>query len=107
MKTTIETFLTDKVNAANLITTVESVMPHMPGNWSFLDTNSKLFFIYKNYKRIDGYISAAKPIFSDEDEKSFNWFNSTEKSETKIKRLNELQAASVAIRMYSFEAKEW
>jgi hypothetical protein len=84
----IETFLN----------TIESVLPNAPGNWNFIDFESKLNFVTKNKETIESYLQGAKPKFSDEESEAFNWFNNTD--ELKIKRLNEVQAAIQAIRMF-------
>jgi len=78
----------------NLIRVIESVMPHLPGNWEFINTDSKLEFISNNKVTIEGYINSNKPNLPIQ-EMPFDFLNSDD-----AKRLNELQSASTAIRTY-------
>lgn len=79
----------------NFIRVVESTLPHLPGNWDFIDSEKKLSFISKNKEMISKSIQAAMPGFSEEENEAFAWFNTTDPA--KIKRLDELQSASQAL----------
>lgn len=76
---------------SNFIRVVESTLPHVPGDWDFIDDERRLSFISNNKEMVSKYLQAAKPVFSDEEEDAYNWFNTTDPQ--KIKRLNEIQAA--------------
>ena len=107
METTIESslleagFTPEGVN--KFIRTIESVMPHMPGNWVFLNTNDKLFWISRHNQIITEYLEKAKPEYEDwEPGNALEFFSDPERC-TKARRLNDIQSAESTIRSYCFE----
>jgi hypothetical protein len=90
---------------AKFISTIESILPHMPGNWNFIGTNEKLSFIAKNKITIKNYIDSSKPIFTNEENEGFPAiFNDDEKSRNraieKNNRFVELRSADQTLRMF-------
>ncbi len=66
----IEAVFTEK-GIEKFISTIESVLPHLPGNWNMIDTKDKLNFISKNKTTIESYINSSKPVFTNEESEGF------------------------------------
>lgn len=81
------------------ISTVESVLPHVPGNWNFISIEKKLDFIQKNKTTIERYINDAKPVFTNEENAlPFNFDD--DKIEAKNKKYAEIRSAEQTLRMF-------
>lgn len=53
------------------IDTIESVLPHLPGNWNFIGVDAKLTFISKNKATIADYVKSEFPEFTEEETNGF------------------------------------
>jgi hypothetical protein len=87
------------------ISTIESVLPHTPGNWNFISVDEKLSFVSKNKEIIESYINNSKPEFSDEENNGFPAiFSENDKLRNRVQQKNnryvELRSAEQTLRMF-------
>lgn len=99
----IEAGFTEK-GIQNFINTIESVLPHMPGNWTFISADEKLSFISKNKPSIEGYVKSAFPEFTEDENSGFPAiFNEDEELRKMASEKNErylaLRSADQTLRM--------